>query len=92
MEASYDSFEAWAASRPEQVQALIRRFPNGSLFLVNNQVHYVIGWTENDKLILSPVNPVLEFKRAQDEKIYICAKHFRSTSTPVFRLSEHCEH
>jgi hypothetical protein len=77
---SYDSLKAWLASRPESVQRLAREFPLDSMFNVNGQMYYLLGYTEQDVLILTPINPTTDdehYERAMKEQIFVCADHFR---------------
>ena len=79
MSESYDSMQAWIASRPECVQKLAQEFPLGTLITDENETRYfLIGYTEDDRLIISPVDPHEDYDRARDERSYICAEHLRA--------------
>lgn len=75
-------FEAWYASRPAAVQALVRKFPAGATVVRLEGVdHFVLGYTEDDKLIVSQVDPTSDYDRAMAEKVYVCAKHLEPAPT-----------
>ncbi len=69
--------DEWLASRPESVQKLIAEFPLGSVFNVKDTTLYLLGYTENDMLIVSEVNPSVDYEGANENKKYLCAGHFR---------------
>ncbi len=69
--------EEWIASRPACVQKLITEFPLGSTFYMNEKVMYLLGYTEGDMLIVTPVNPSRNYEKANACKEYVCASHFR---------------
>ncbi len=76
--AHYDSLKAWVASRPECVRKLYEEFPlRSSLFVIGGVRHYLLGYTESDELILTPFSPAKQWEKAQENKIYVCAGHFR---------------
>jgi hypothetical protein len=70
-------WNAWLATRPETVQKLAAEFPPNTCFTFENRMAYVIGYTEDDKLIFSFVDPCKDYNRASKERHYICASHFR---------------
>jgi len=70
----------WYSTRPPQVRALMREFPIGDKVLMGDQILFIIGYTENDMLIVSPVDPKDE--SCSDEEMrarreYLCADHLR---------------
>ena len=67
----YDSAESWAASRPACVQALIREFPVGSTFTSREGVVWCIGYTESNELIVTVVNPYLDWESALKARVYL---------------------
>jgi len=68
--------EEWLKTRPECVQKLAEEFPFTAMYNVE-EPHYLVGYTENDQLILSLIDPGKDYDRALEEKIYVCAEHFR---------------
>lgn len=65
-------FEAWLAARPESVQKLAKEFPRGHEIKLDDDVTlYVIGWTEDDWLVVS------ECMKSTADRQYICASHLR---------------
>lgn len=70
------ALEAWIASRPECVRQLAARFPPGDRIEgPSGTIYYIIGYTEDDMLIVSPVKPWEDYDAALANKHYICAKH-----------------
>lgn len=67
----------WIASRPESVQRLAAEFPLGTVFDTGKGRWYLVGWTENDSLIVSRVDPRRDYEGAMNSKQYLCASHFR---------------
>lgn len=68
---------AWLKERPECVQALAREFPVNISVEIGGALLYLIGYTEDDKLILSDVNPCLDYEQAIEQRQYLCASHLR---------------
>ncbi len=74
--------EKWLADRPESVKALAREFPPGTVFIgvPNNTRVYVLGYTENDVVICSRVNPAEDYAAAtkKDNRLYMHADCIRT--------------
>lgn len=77
---SEPTYAEWLASRPAIVQAVLRRFPPMTRVLVDDITHYVMGADEDGGVILSPVNPVLDYEGAMAEKLNICADCLREVT------------
>jgi hypothetical protein len=73
------SWEDWLATRPPKVRALAQEFPVGLVLEDEDgcQLH-VIGYTEQDHLIVSPVSPDLDYHAALASRCYLCAAHVRA--------------
>lgn len=69
--------DEWLKSRPECVQRLAAEFPLGTELWLGGKVHYLIGYTEDDMLIVSHINPSFSHDGAMRVKKYVCAEHFR---------------
>jgi hypothetical protein len=68
--------EKWIASRPPSVQALARRFPVGEVVQISDDpVRYILGYTENEMLIVSQTDPRVDYDKAVATKEYLCADH-----------------
>lgn len=67
----------WIASRPECVQKLAAEFPLGSSFKVRGETLYLVGYNENDSLIVSRFNPAIDYEAATSSQQYLCASHCR---------------
>lgn len=70
-------WKAWVASRPEKVQKLIAEFPPNSLVMLEEKPHHILGWTEDDMLILTDTDPGVDYDLAMQRKVYIHAHHLR---------------
>lgn len=72
------TIEEWLETRPDSVKKLHAEFPFGSTFQGPNGEHlYLLGYTEDDKLILSEANPGKDFEKARATQKFICASHYR---------------
>ena len=81
---SDESYEDWLSTRPECVQKLAREFPLGTtLDLGNDEIGYLIGWTEGDEILFTRENPAdlvdddNAYERAMAEREVVCAAHYR---------------
>jgi hypothetical protein len=75
-----NELEAWLASRPECVQNLAKEFPIGTTVLLDGVEHYLLGYTENDMLVLSKINPCEFYDEAMENQIHMCAQHIRDSN------------
>lgn len=68
----------WLATRPSQIQELAKRFPLGNVYNVKGVDHWLIGYGEGEhaNLILTPIDPAVDFDEAMKQKIYACSHHF----------------
>lgn len=67
----------WLASRPESVQRLAAEFPMDSVFTVKGVKMWIIGYTESDSLLITPINPDLDYEGAMAARRRLCAQHLR---------------
>ena len=66
----------WLNTRPPAIKALAEQFPPGSAVTVNNEVFFIIGYTEGKEksdLIVSKLNPVEDYEEAVATREYVCA-------------------
>lgn len=75
--------EAWLKTRPPSVQALAALAPPDALVEVAGVALLVIGYTENDELILA--DPALCYEHAKAKRTYLCADHIRNGDVTVIR-------
>lgn len=73
-------WEAWLATRPECVRKLAAEFPLGTEIEINGVPHWLLGYTENDMLIISPINPGEDYDGACQAREWICAGHVRAAA------------
>lgn len=76
-EALMEGFLDWLSTRPPCVQALCREFPIGDKIIIEGTPHHIIGYTEDDKLIISAFDPKDDYDKAVHERLYVCAEHCR---------------
>jgi hypothetical protein len=80
-----NDWEEWLLSRPPSVQKIAREFPAGLRFLDPGLGSlWLIGYTEDDELILTRTNPFLDFGRASqaDRTLLMNLARFRNTVAP----------
>ncbi len=70
-------FNEWLHSKPESVRKLAGEFPIG-VYDIDGVMMYLIGYGECDELILSRINPVVDYEGAVKAQIYVCASHLRA--------------
>jgi hypothetical protein len=70
-------FQEWLETRPESVRKLAAEFPLGSSIINGDDVFYLLGYTENDMLIISDINPGVDYEGALENTQYVCASHAR---------------
>jgi hypothetical protein len=72
-----DMYKTWLSKRPLKIQAMAAEFPMATPLDVKGIKHWIIGYNEGDMLILSPIDPNLDYDDSVEQKIYACASHFR---------------
>lgn len=73
--------DAWGASRPASTHDLARRFPQGAVYLVAGVPHHLLGYREahdgRHQLILTPVDPTVDYDAAMAAHVSLPAHYFR---------------
>jgi hypothetical protein len=69
--------ERWLETRPPAIRRLAAEFPLSTLIELDGVTHYVMGYGDGGILILTPVDPMRDYDRAMDERVHVCASHFR---------------
>lgn len=73
-----ETLRLWLESRPESVQKLAAEFPMGSTFDVPGKGKFwLLGYNEEDMLIVSRVDPCEDWIKANEGREYLCASHCR---------------
>lgn len=67
----------WLLSRPACVQELAKEFPPNSVIHIEGKLFFIFGYTENDKLILAPLDS-RNYDEAMENRMYLCAGHLRT--------------
>lgn len=70
----------WLASRPDCVRQLAAEFPIGTEVHVGDVVLHVIGYTEADQVIVSPVWAADDYEESLAQKQVLCASHLRTVN------------
>ena len=71
-------FDDWLATRPQSVRDLAAEFPLlTEIEMPDGVTMLVIGWTENDSLVISSIDPRTDYDAAYAERTYLCAAHLR---------------
>jgi hypothetical protein len=60
---------AWLATRPPAVQALAREFPHRSQIVLDHPRFWVVGWTTDGNVLLSRVDPAVDYDAALQQQI-----------------------
>lgn len=68
---------AWIASRPESIRRLAAEFPLGASFAIGDRVLYLVGYNEDDSLLVSRYNPATDYESATTHPERLCASHVR---------------
>ncbi len=71
-----DAQKAWLSTRPECVQRLAREFPLDLQLTFDGRSWQVMGYNEDDMLILAPWEE-RDYDKALAASIHVCASHFR---------------
>ena len=71
------SYKKWVASRPDCVKKLIEKYPLEThwRFSIDDEIFFLLGYTEDAMLIISRINPNVDYKNAMKNKEYLCAEH-----------------
>lgn len=81
------TMDEWLLTRPPQIRALAQRFPFNAVYNLRGRPHFLLGFSEvagggTPVLILSPVNPAIDYDGACNARLYVCPEHFDSTVPP----------
>jgi hypothetical protein len=73
------TLDEWLETEPECIQNLAKEFPIMTRLYDSEarQILYVIGYTEDDKLIVSKYAIDIDYDRALKHKFHVCAEHWR---------------
>lgn len=69
--------DQWFKTLPEHIQPLAREFPLGQRIQDDERLVWVIGYTDGESLIVSPINPAEDMAQAMFYKEYMCAQCVR---------------
>lgn len=70
------AFDEWLSDRPEEVQALARKYPPGTKFRIHNRVMHVVSYQEYDNsgpgVVVSPIDPAVNYQRSIEARMPVC--------------------
>lgn len=69
------TLEEWIAQRPPSVQKLALMFPISSQVYIEDILHYIVGYTEGNMVMITHIDPVVDYNAALKARKYICVKH-----------------
>lgn len=72
-------YDAWVTSRPESIQKLIAEFPPNTRVFIGDKVNYILGFGEDDTLIITEIDPLEDYEKAFMERKLVNAEDFRGT-------------
>jgi len=80
--ADLHTFKSCLCTRPTSVQALAAEFPLGTTFTFEGDplVYYLLGYEEDDRLLVTPVDPAVDYAAALAAQASFDAKHARNQS------------
>lgn len=70
----------WLSTRPPRVRRLAQKFPPGTKVVLDDRSHHVLGYSEDGKVIVSAVDPTVDYAGARAAKEYVCGHHLRRAS------------
>ena len=68
---------AWLATCSPEARVLAREFPPGTRFEIEGQTWHLIGYTTEDELIVSSIDPREDFDGAHRARGYLSAAQVR---------------
>lgn len=74
------AYHEWLAARPESVKELAAEYPMGTVVAFDGRELYVIGWTEDDHCIVSPIWVEDDADASFEAKDYVCAHCIRTSN------------
>lgn len=81
------TIDEWLETRPTKIRALAQRFPFDAVYDFLGRPHFLLGFSDTVRfknhdhapmLILTPVNPALDYSGARDARIYVAVEHFET--------------
>lgn len=72
--------EDWLNSRPLCVRRLACEFPPGARITAPDGVFVIIGYTDDDELLITPEQYIADYDAAVEHHLCICASHLRPIS------------
>lgn len=70
-------WKSWLSARPQCVKDLASEFPYGTAINFRDATMHVIGWTEQDEIIMSRFDPYLDFEGSRSAYVVYDAQEIR---------------
>jgi hypothetical protein len=65
--------EYWLKTMPKVIQETAAKYPPDSTLNIKGETLYVIGYTEGGDLMASTTSPSVDYNKALETKVYLCA-------------------
>lgn len=80
------AYQYWLSTRPKCVQRMARKFPPGCTFVLDEDGtrRFLVGYQEPDHLIVSTINPQVDYAGAYASRELICA----TAPVPIARTNQ----
>jgi hypothetical protein len=75
-------WHTWVKKKPSSLKTLGLEFPFGSTFIVGGRRLYLLGYASPDHLIVSEINPFVDYDKAHGERAWLSARHARASLEP----------
>lgn len=72
-----EAWEKWLSEQPATVRSLAREFPVSSVYDTPDGELWVIGYSEGDEVMLTPLNPYKDYHAAYALHVYVHAQCLR---------------
>ena len=73
----------WLSTKPQCVQDLAKEFPASTVILCDDKKFFILGWTENDMLAVTPIDPADNYDGAVAAVEYLCADCCRNNEKGI---------
>jgi hypothetical protein len=69
-------FRHWLKSKPRSVRRLANDYPIQRQYMIDGERHWLYGYNESGMLLLSHINPNVDYDAGTKNIKYVCAAHF----------------
>jgi MoxR-like ATPase len=74
-----EAMREWIKTRPPEIQILALEFELGRQVTVLGypKTWFIVGYADGDVLLISPVNPYVDYESSVALRQRVCAEHYR---------------